>query len=39
MSYWQFAIALPVFVVGFVCEWTRDMFNRGRAYYALLTSE
>jgi hypothetical protein len=29
-------LSLPVFIVGFVCQWARDMFNRGRAYYDML---
>lgn len=39
MSWWNFILSLPVFIVGFVCQRARDMFNRGRAYYDMLTSE
>jgi len=39
MSWWNFILSLPVFIVGFVFQWARDMFNRGRAYYDMLTSE
>lgn len=35
MSWWNFFLSLPIFIVGFVCQWVRDMFNRGRAWYDL----
>jgi hypothetical protein len=35
MSWFNFILALPVIGVGYVCQWVRDMFNRGRTLYDL----
>lgn len=37
MSWLQFIVALPICAVGFIFEWARDMFERGRAYYNWLS--
>lgn len=39
MKWLQFIAALPFLAVGFLFQWARDMFDRGRAYYDWLSTE
>lgn len=36
-TYANFILSLPVLIVGFVYQWARDMFNRGRTFYDMFT--
>jgi hypothetical protein len=39
MNFLQLVVATPFLVCGFIYQWMRDMFVRGRAFYDFITSE
>jgi hypothetical protein len=38
MSWVLFILALPIVALGFLFEWARDNFMRGRAFYEHISS-